>query len=78
MRMSFGDVALTPEIVAFFCSAIKELYSYFVTAISLKKGIGVGTEEIVYTVANSITVVYSVRVVHVCFVLVVPMIAAKT
>ena len=78
MRMSIGDSSLTPEIVAFFYSAVKELYSYFVAAESFKSGIGMWAEEIMYTVTNGVTMVYSVWIIHICFMLVVPVIACET
>jgi hypothetical protein len=77
MRMGISNRALTPEVIAFFYSTIKELYSYFVTTEALEGAIGMGTEKVMHTFAYSIAVVYSVRIVHISFVLVVPVIAGK-
>lgn len=77
MRMCIGDCALTPEVITFFYSAIKELNSCFVATEALEGAIGMRTKKVMYAFAYSIAVVYSVRIIHVSLVLVVPMIAGK-
>ena len=78
MRMCISNRALTPEVIAFFYSTIKELYSYFVAAEALEWAIGMGTQDIMHAVSNGGVMVLPVLVVLVCTQLFKPKVAAET